>query len=131
MAVDDESIRILTMVREGKLTVDEAAKLLEALEATSTEDADFPQGQGKAKWFRVRVTDTRTNRPKVSVNLPIGIVDWALRTGSRVAAIGGADLGGMGINLEEMRAAINCGLKGRIVDATDEAEKQHVEIFVE
>lgn len=129
--MDEEKIRILNMVKEGKLTVEEATKLLEALDAGPADDVEAPQGQGKAKWFRVRITDTKTNRPKVSVNLPIGIVDWALRTGSRVAAFGGADLGGMGINLEELRAAINYGLKGRIVDVTDEDESQHVEIIVE
>jgi hypothetical protein len=86
---------------------------------------------GKAKWFRVRVTDVKTNKPKVTVNLPIGLVDWALRTGSRVAAFGGADLNGMGINLEELRAAINFGVRGKIIDVTDEDGGEHVEIIVE
>lgn len=129
--LDDEKIRILNMVKEGKLTVEDATKLLEALDAGSADEAEASQGQGKAKWLRIRITDSKTNRPKVALNLPIGIVDWALRTGSRVAAFGGADLGGMGINLEELRAAINFGLKGRIVDVTDEEESQHVEIIVE
>ncbi len=125
----EERVRILNMVKEGKVTPEEGMKLLEALETSAGEEAEVPQG--KAKWLRIRVTDVKTNRPKVSVNLPIGIVDWALRTGSRVAAFGGADLNGMGVNLEELRAAINFGLKGKIIDVTDEEEGQHVEIVVE
>jgi len=128
--LDEERIRILSMVKEGKITVEEATKLLEALESSAVEDEELPP-QGKAKWLRIRVSDVKTNKPKVSVNLPIGIVDWALRTGSRVAAFGGADLNGMGINLEELRAAINFGLRGRIIDVTDDEQSQHVEIVVE
>jgi hypothetical protein len=128
--LDEERIRILSMVKEGKITVEEATKLLEALESSMVEDEELPP-QGKAKWLRIRVSDVKTNKPKVSVNLPIGIVDWALRTGSRVAAFGGADLNGMGINLEELRAAINFGLRGRIIDVTDDEQSQHVEIVVE
>ena len=127
--MEEERVRILGMVKEGKITPEEGIKLLEALE-TSTED-QVDTTQGKAKWFRVRITDVKTNRPKVSVNLPIGLVDWALRTGSRVAAFGGADLNGMGINLEELRAAINFGVRGKIIDVIDEDQGQHVEIIVE
>ncbi|MEX0974688.1 MAG: hypothetical protein WD024_04960 [Bacillota bacterium] len=127
--MEEERVRILGMVKEGKITPEEGIKLLDALE-TSTED-QMESTQGKAKWFRVRITDVKTNRPKVSVNLPIGLVDWALRTGSRVAAFGGADLNGMGINLEELRAAINFGVRGKIIDVIDEDQGQHVEIIVE
>ena len=128
--MEEERVRILGMVKEGKITPEEGIKLLEALE-TSTEDQMMESSQGKAKWFRVRITDVKTNKPKVSVNLPIGLVDWALRTGSRVASFGGADLNGMGINVEELRAAINFGLKGKIIDVVDEEDGQHIEIIVE
>lgn len=127
--MDEERVRILGMVKEGKVTPEEAVKLLEALESSSEEQIETPAT--KAKWFRVRVTDVKTNKAKVSVNLPIGIVDWALRTGTRVASFGGVDLNGMGVNLEELRGAINFGLKGKIVDVTDEDDGEHVEIFVE
>lgn len=127
--MEEERFRILAMVKEGKISPEEGIKLLEALDTASEDQVESPQT--KAKWFRVRVTDAKTNRPKVSVNLPIGLVDWALRTGSRVAAFGGADLNGMGINLDELRAAINFGLKGKIIDVTDEDGGEHVEIIVE
>jgi len=126
--VEEERIRILNMVKEGTLTVEEATKLLEALEAPA-EDADVPET--KAKWLRVRVTDLKTNRVKVSVNLPIGLVDWALRAGTKFASLGGVELNGMGVNLEELRSAINYGMRGKIIDVVDEEEQVHVEVIVE
>lgn len=126
--MEDERVRVLNLVKEGKLSVDEATKILEALNTTEDEP-EVPQS--KAKWFRVRVTDLKTNRPKVSVNLPFGLVDWALRTGSKFASVGGVDLGGMGIDLEELRSAINYGLRGKIVDVVDEEDQVHVEVVVE
>ncbi|HHY75416.1 MAG TPA: hypothetical protein GX500_01375 [Firmicutes bacterium] len=126
--MEEERIRILNMVKEGTLTVEEATKLLEALEAPA-EDADVPET--KAKWLRVRVTDLKTNRVKVSVNLPIGLVDWALRAGTKFASLGGVELNGMGVNLEELRSAINYGMRGKIIDVVDEEEQVHVEVIVE
>ena len=58
-------------------------------------------------------------------------MDWALRTGTKVASVGGVDLNGMGVNLEELRSAINYGLKGKIIDGVDEEDQTHVEIIVE
>jgi hypothetical protein len=126
--VEEEKIRILNMVKEGTITAEEATKLLEALETPQEE----PEISGsKAKWFRVRITDLKTNKVKVSVNLPIGLVDWALRAGTKVASFRGVDLNGMGVNLEELRSAINYGLKGKIIDVVDEEEQTHVEVSVE
>jgi hypothetical protein len=126
--VEEERVRVLNMVKEGKITVEEAMKILEAL-GTPEEEPEAPQS--KARWLRVRITDLKTNKPKVSVNLPIGLVDWALRTGTKVASFGGVDLNGMGVNLEELRSAINYGLKGKIIDVVDEEEQTHIEVLVE
>lgn len=126
--VEEEKVRVLNMVKEGKITVEEAMKILEAL-GTPQEEPELTES--KAKWFRVRITDLKTNRPKVSLNLPIGLVDWALRTGTKVASFGGVDLNGMGVNLEELRSAINYGLKGKIIDVMDEEDQTHIEIVVE
>lgn len=82
----------------------------------------------KAKWFRIRVTDLRTNQAKVTVKVPMAIVDWGLRCGSK---IGGADLNEMGVNIEELRVAMNTGLCGTIVDVTDEEKGEHVEVTLE
>ena len=83
--MDDEKVRVLNMVKEGKISVEEATKILELL-STAEEEPELPQS--KSKWFRVRITDLKTNRPKVSVNLPISVVDWALEPAPRLPQLG-------------------------------------------
>lgn len=119
-------MRVLNMVSEGKISVDEALKVIEALEAPI--DDKSRQSATKAKWLKIRVGDTKTGKSKVSVNLPMGLVDWALRTGNRFV---GADLHGAGVHLNELRNAINYGLRGKIVDVTDEEKGEQVELVVE
>ncbi len=127
--MDEERIRVLNMVKDGKLTVDEATKLLEAMNATP--EKDLREVHTKAKWLRVKVTDLSTGKPKVAVNLPIVIVDWALKMGPRAASLGGVDLNSMGVDLEELRSVISYGMRGKIVDVTDNDSASHVEIVVE
>jgi len=116
----------LQMLKDGKINVNEALKLIEALEATE-KPVNIPQA--RAKWFRVRITDMGSSKPKVMVNLPMGLVDWALKAGSKFANISGVDL--QGINLDELREAIVRGARGKIVDVVDEEDKQHIEVIIE
>ncbi len=127
--MEDERFEILKMVQEGKITAEEGVKLLEALEPDIDEGPVSPAA--RARWMRVRVTDTATGKPKVAVNLPLGILNWALRVGSKFASIGGVDLNGMGVNLEELGAALTQGFTGKFVDVVDEASGEHVEVIIE
>jgi hypothetical protein len=118
------------MLKEGKISVDEALKLLEALEPQAGEAE--PAERTKAKWLRVRITERGKDKPKVMVNLPVGLVDWALRTGSKFISMGGPDLDEMGIDLNQLRAALMYGgSKGKIIDVEDDEEGHRVEIELE
>lgn len=69
----NESMRkILQLFQEGKITAEEAEKLL--LEIRRQEEA--PK---KAKWFRVRVYGDDMSKPKVSVNVPLGLAKAILK----------------------------------------------------
>ncbi len=127
--MDEEQVRVLQMLKEEKITVDEALKLLEAMELPQELPPDAPVG--RAKWLRIRVTEFGKDKPKIMVNVPAGLVDWALKTGNKFAALGGTDLDGMGIDLNELRTHLLHGIRGKIVDVIDEEEKQHVEITIE
>jgi len=115
-------MQILKMLEAGQITAEEASKLLEALEASTKEATERSEG---ANWFRVRVTDTRTGRSKVNVNIPMGLVNLGLKIGARFAP----DI--EELDLEEVMEAIRSGVQGRIVDVEDEEEEERVEIFVE
>lgn len=122
MTVNEERMQILKMLEAGQITAQEAAKLLEALEASTRGE---PERSEEANWFRVRVTDTRTGRSKVNVNIPIGLVNLGLKIGAHFAP----DIEDM--DFEEVIEAIRSGVQGRIVDVEDEEEGERVEIFVE
>ncbi|GAB4559186.1 MAG: hypothetical protein Kow0047_04880 [Anaerolineae bacterium] len=127
MTSSEERLRILKMVEEGKLSAEEGAKLLAALAESEghRSTASGASSPSSARWFRVRVTDAATGKAKVSVNIPLGLVDFALKLGARFAP----ELQGVKIN--EISEAIRSGMVGKIVDVTDEEGGDHVEIFVE
>ncbi len=130
MASAEERMQILKMIQDGKITAEEGAKLLQALSASSKADkrppAPPPPGTpGDPRWFRVRVTDTRTGKNKVNVNIPMSLVNVGLKMGARFTP------NMEGVNFEEIMTAIKSGASGKVMDVTDEESGEHVEIYVE
>ncbi|MFN8424369.1 MAG: hypothetical protein U0802_26635 [Candidatus Binatia bacterium] len=136
MSNGEERLQILNMVAEGKISAEEGARLLGAVGAAA--DAARPAGargrrrqaEGRARWFKVRVTDAATGRDRVNVTLPLGLVNYGLKLGRRFAPRIEAE--GLGhVDLDDVADAIASGAIGRIVEVYDEDEGQRVEIFVE
>ncbi len=127
MATAEERLKILKMIEEGKITAEEGAKLLSALsDARRTPAPPMPpRGPGAARWLRVRVTDLRTGRSKATVQIPLGLLDAGIKIGAHFAPE--VD----GVNMNELLAALRAGMTGKIIDAIDEKDGEHVEIFVE
>ncbi len=126
MVTSEERMRILKMIQEGKITAEEGAKLLAALRESRKEPRP-PSVSGRVNkgWLRVRVTDMATNRAKVNVNLPLGLMDAGLKIGAQYAP----ELAG--IDLTQFIEDIKGGAQGKIIDVIDEEDGEHVEIFVE
>jgi len=122
MASNEERMQILKILEAGQITAEEAEKLLEALDASTSGE---PEMGRQANWFRVRVTDMQTGRSKVNLNIPMGLVNVGLKIGAHFAP----DM--EDLDLEEVIEAIRSGVQGRIVDVEDEEEGERVEIFVE
>lgn len=124
MTADAERLQILRMVEKGQITALEGARLLGALSGSTAGPA--PASAGKPSWFRVRVTDTRTGRSKVDVNIPLSLVSVGLRLGARFAPeVGDVDIP------ELLREIEQEGRLGKVVDVLDDEDGEHVEIFVE
>ena len=124
MATTEERVKILKMLEEGKLTADEAARLLKALSKTSSARVKPSSDEG-SKWLRVRVTDLEAERTSVNVNLPLDLVHVGLRFGARfVPEMDGLDV-------EELENALRQGLTGKIVDVVNEIEGERVEVYIE
>jgi hypothetical protein len=130
MATVEERMKILKMVEEGKVSAEEGAKLLAALaEGRKSPGGGSSAGPGgaagDARWFRVRVTDLSTGKPKVNVNIPMGLVNVGIKMGARFAPNLEAE------QMEAIAEALKSGAVGKIVDVTDEEDGERVEIFVE
>ena len=122
-----ERLQILKMIEEGKITPEEGAKLLEAIKgAGRAVYAAPPGGMGatQGKWLVVRVTDMRSGRRKVNVNIPMSLVSIGARIGAKFAAP-------VKVDLDEIISAARSGQQGKIIDIQDDAEGERVEIFVE
>ena len=138
MATSEERIKILKMVQDGKITADQAAELLKALESRSA-PAGQPGAPGQAagqatggqasgqrgRWFRVRITDTATGKTRVNVRMPLSVVTAGMKMGMRFSP----EVEGMDIT--QLAEVIQSGEVGQIVDVFDEEDGEHVEVFVE
>ncbi len=125
MASSEERIKILQMIQDGKISADDGAKLLEALNkgARHPSFSRRPMSTGSSSRFlRVRVTDMDSGRSKVSVNLPLSLVDAGMSIASNFApSVANADI----------VEAIESGLTGKVIDVFDEEDREHVEIYIE
>jgi hypothetical protein len=85
--MQEERRKILEILQEGKITVDDATRMLTAL----GEQESKLRVQRRPRWVRIRVTDMDTGRTRVNVTLPIGLVKAGLRAGGSIAGIEGLD----------------------------------------
>jgi hypothetical protein len=124
MSTAEERMQILRMIEKGQITAEDGAKLLEAIEAAGSKGQSKPNGS-PGRWFRVRVTDMRTGKSKVNVNIPMGLVNVGMRMGAKFAP----DMSG--VQFEEIMKAVKEGASGKIIDVESEEDGEHVEIYVE
>lgn len=124
MATTDDRMRILRMIQEGKINAEEGARLLAALRESRKEPRPVaPLGRSGKGWLRVRVTDMVTGKPKVTVNLPLGLVDAGMNIASQYAP---------DVNFAEIAEAIRNGqMEGKIVDVIDEEDGEHIEVYID
>ncbi len=119
----DERRQILAMVREGKISVDEGLKLLDALDAPGQ---GRPEAGGRAsRILKIRVYDAEENS-KVNVNIPLALARVAMKFIPKDVSM---QLKEEDIDLEEILASITDATAGKIVDI-DSADAR-VEVYVE
>lgn len=111
-----EREQILKMLEEGKITAEEAMKLLDTLEP-----AAHAAPNRRSKFIRVNITSS--DGEKVIVNLPISLARMALRVaGNFEPKVKELDLDAI---IEEVEA----GAGGRLVEINDGDSK--VEVYVD
>lgn len=125
--MNEDVLRILKMVEDGKIDADKAAGLIAALKDVD-EPKDFIQTKkidNSGKMLRVRVISGEND--KVNVNLPIDFIKTVLGAVGRIPiGVNGLE----GIDTAVIAEAINSGIEGKIVDVTS-ANGDIVEVYIE
>ena len=142
-------IEILELLSKGKITAAEAAKLLsdvspvaetDGADAAGAEKAPPPLEKGPTptpspnpsaevdkdpSWFRVRVANLETGKNRVTVNIPIRMMKFGLKIGSRfspeIENLDWNELTGM---MKDMKS-------GMLVDVQDEDSNEHVQVYLD
>ena len=138
---------ILQLLATGKITVEEATKMLsgESQPESIVEKQPKPaseldelikvepdpalkytrkNGRTRPSWLRVRVSDMKTGKNKVTVNVPMRLVRFGMSVGSRFSP----EL--EGLDWDELSEFLDSE-RGMLVDVQDEEDGEHVQIFVE
>jgi hypothetical protein len=139
--MEQEAIDILNMVREGKVTPEQGAQLLEALKSQPSAVA---AGGDRPRFVRVKVNVAKEDHEKVAVNmnLPIAMADLALKVlqEAKITKDGETiqfgdylkDLQGM--DIATILQMVKEGAEGKLVDVDvdgDDGEKVRVEVVVD
>ncbi len=125
--MSEEKRQVLNLVQEGKVSIDEGLKLLEALDTPGQGGTVAPGHHGghRGRMLRIRVFDTEDNT-KVNVNLPLALAKVAMKFIPKDVS---KELESENIDLDELLSTITEASSGKIVDIDSEDAK--VEIYVE
>lgn len=121
----DERLQILRMVEEGKVSAEEAAKLMGALGDNKTSARPVARRTNKVIRIHVREGD----KTKVNVNVPLELARIAVKF-IPMKALREHGVSEQ-LDIEEVLRLLDEGLEGKIVDIQDESSGTTVEISVE
>lgn len=133
-------MEILELLSNGKITAAEAANLLSDIGETAAAEKAPPPAVEKApaappqsaatdgqepSWFRVRVANLETGKNRVTVNIPVRMMKFGLKIGSRfspeIENLDWNELTGM---MKDMKS-------GMLVDVQDEDSNEHVQVYLD
>lgn len=128
----EEIKQVLDMLKEGKITNEEAVNLIDALKSTDKENNSKEQPiSNKQKRF-IKINVTKDNKPKVNIKVPFSLVKWGIniahKMGKDTVKIGGEEIP---FDMDELNKAMNDPeFSGKICDVYDEEKNEHVEIEI-
>lgn len=118
----NETLEILYMVRDKKVTPEEGEKLLHALRNSGNSNKVY---NNNAEFIKIKVTDSK-DKDKVNVTIPITL----LSTGMKLAEKFSPEFKETGLSkadLDDILVAVKTGKTGKVVDIeTDKGEKVEV-----
>ncbi len=126
--MSEEKRIILEMLKEGKISIEEAEKLLEKVNPGESFDNTPKNKKANSKKFlRIRVTEE--DKAIANVNIPIAFAE----VGLNLIPKSKLKVDGKQINVEQILKLIEEGTEGELVkiDAEDNGKNYKVNIFID
>ena len=125
MTTNDERIKILSMLQEGKIDSSEAARLLQALDESARPTAEEAKAAKKPRYLHIKVTREIDGESVADIKVPISIVNAGMRMGAKFSP----HMAGMDPDM--LAELLKSDEPSQIIDVTDEEDGEHVQIFLE
>lgn len=119
--MQDERMQILRMLDEHKISVDEAARLLDTL--STQPEGESPKG---GKRLRIQITEPGTNKKKVNLRIPMGLAKIAAKF---IPPKKKKELAEEGVDIDEVLSQVTSENIGKIVDI--ESDEGLIQISIE
>lgn len=126
--MSEEKKLILEMVKNGKISVDEAERLLEkAVPGEKLQEMTKSPKPNSQKFLRIRVTED--GKHKANVNIPIALAE----VGLNLIPKDKLKVDGKEINMAHILKLIEEGTEGELVniDGVDKGKNYKVKIFID
>lgn len=128
---------ILELLAAGEITADEAEEMLNAARTPSepvappppprraVEPAPVDPANGEPRWLHIHVGDLATGKQRVRVNVPLGLVKFGIKLGSRFTDELDDDI------MDSVMEALQMpDVRGTLVEVEDVDDNERVHIFV-
>lgn len=116
--------QILQMVKDGDINIEEASKLLEALDVSPVQTIKSNNSKQK-----LRVIVDSANGDTVRINVPISLIKAGVNLATQLN-VNGQPIDMKGVDMELILKAIDDGATGEIVDIQT-SDGDNVKVFVE
>jgi len=120
----DTKEQILQMVKDGDISIEEAAKLLDALESTPIQ-ALKPRGTKQ----KLRVLVDSKNGDTVRINMPLSLIKAGVNLATQLN-VNGQPIDMKGVDMDLIMKAIEDGETGEIVDVQT-SDGENIKVFIE
>lgn len=122
--MNDEIMKVLKMMEEGKIDAQKAGELIEVLNASKN---NVPEVINSDKMLKIRVNSQ--NGDNVNINIPVKFIRTIGGAIKRIPKVEGVE-GMEDVDIQAILQAVSDGLDGKIVDVKSE-KGDNVEIVVE
>ncbi len=130
-----ERQRILKMVEEGRITAEEGARLIDALDTAEGATAKAGRGPQRppvpplpGRVVRIRVLDAETGVEKVNFWIPLALARLA---GAMIPEAQRLEMERYGIRFSDLIHAVEAGTAGTVADIHDNERGDRVEMTIE